>query len=412
MKKTLRMKVFVSFSLLAIAWGAMFTALPSRTVTAGGDQNSKDEIVVRLRHGVKIGEINDRYGTFFKERLAGSDNYLLGLPHGAKRDKLLEQMAEDEDLVFAEPNRDLRLPEPSQTSHAFIDQTSHAFIDNQSPARFYGQQPVENLNLREAHNLSRGLGVRVAVIDTGLDFSHLLFAGRIALPVYDFVDNDGWPADEPDGAGSGHGTFIAGLIRLTAPDATIMPLRVFDEDGYSSSFKIAKAIRFAADNGAQVLNLSFGLSKSDKVIKEALDDVRHRVLMVASAGNENKDEIHFPARQKDRALSVTSTTAGDLKAAFANFNKEMDAAAPGVSLFSAYPGGRWAWWSGTSFSTALVTGEAALLLSLKPNLKNKDLNKIIADSGVNIDSLNHQYKNKLGRRIDYRAAIDLLRSGK
>jgi subtilisin family serine protease len=191
-----------------------------------------------------------------------------------------------------------------------------------------------------------------------------------------------------------------------------MPLRVFDEDGYSSSFKIAKAIRFAADNGAQVLNLSFGLSKSDKVIKEALDDVRHRVLMVASAGNENKDEIHFPARQKDRALSVTSTTAGDLKAAFANFNKEMDAAAPGVSLFSAYPGGRWAWWSGTSFSTALVTGEAALLLSLKPNLKNKDLNKIIADSGVNIDSLNHQYKNKLGRRIDYRAAIDLLRSGK
>jgi subtilisin family serine protease len=412
MKETLKMKVFVSFGLLALVWLAMITSLPSRGVTAGGDKNqiqaSKDEIIVRLNRGVKIDEINDRYETFLKEHLAGTDNYLLGLPHGAKRDELLELMSEDVDLIFAEPNRDLQLPEPSQTSHAFIDQTSHAFIDHQSPALFYGQQPLESLNLREAHNHSRGFGVKVAVIDTGLDLSHPLFGGRIALPAYDFVDNDGWPADEPGGAGSGHGTFIAGLIRLSAPDATIMPLRVFDEDGYSSSFKISKAIRFAVDNDAQVLNLSFGLSKSDKTIKDALAYARKHVVMVASAGNDNRDAIHFPAREKDKALSVTSTTANDLKAPFANFNKDLDAAAPGVSLYSAYPGGRWAWWSGTSFSTALVTGEVALLLSLNPKLKSKDLSRIIEKSGANIDSLNTKYKNKLGRRIDCRAAVNMV----
>jgi subtilisin family serine protease len=360
---------------------------------------------------VGINRINARHGTFVKERITGTNIYLLGLPPGADLVRVLSQMRSNADLLFAEPNYDLQLPEVRQTSHAFIDQTSHAFIDGQSPVSFYGQQPLANLNLDEAHNFSRGLGVKVAVIDTGLDFTHSLFGSRIGLPVYDFVDNDGMPNDEPNGTGSGHGTFIAGLIRLTAPDAMIMPLRAFGPDGRGTSFNIAKAIRYAADNGANVINMSFGLLEQDKMIRSALDYAYSRAYMVASVGNESQEIIHFPADVISRTLSVTSTTANDIKAPFANYHNDIYASAPGVLLYSAYPGGRWAWWSGTSFSTALVTGESAILLGLNPSLNFGDLSRIITNSGVNIDPLNPAYKRKLGRRIDYLAAVNILRTG-
>jgi hypothetical protein len=408
----MQIKVIGSVYLLTIALSAIFTAPSSaHRIQIIQESHCPGEVTVRLRHGVELNRINARHGTFVKEQIAGTNIYLLGLPPGADTGECLEQMRENHDLVYVEPNYNFHMPEVRQTSHAFIDQTSHAFIDGQSPASFYGQQPLANLNIEEAHNFSRGLGVKVAVIDTGLDFTHSLFGSRIGLPVYDFVDNDGMPNDEPNGTGSGHGTFIAGLIRLTAPDAMIMPLRAFGPDGRGTSFNIARAIRYAADNGAQVINMSFGLLESDRLIKEALEYAYHRAYLVASAGNDNQDGVHFPAETKNRTLSVTSTLANDIKAPFANFGKEVDVAAPGVSLYSTYPGGRWAWWSGTSFSTALVSGESALLLSLDRNLKPVDLNRIITHSGVNIDHLNHGYSNKLGRRIDCAAAVNRLLSG-
>src|SRR5262249_15247295 len=91
---------------------------------------------------------------------------------------------------------------------------------------------------------------------------------------------------------------------------------------------------------------------------------------------------------------------------FSNYNIAVRASAPGASLYSAYPGGRWANWSGTSFSTALVTGEATLLLALKPGTSRTILNQTISGSGVNIDAINPSYFGKLGRRIDYRAAVE------
>jgi serine protease len=146
----------------------------------------------------------------------------------------------------------------------------------------------------------------------------------------------------------------------------------------------------------------------DKLIKDALNYAHRRVYMVASAGNDNLNTIQFPADMGNYNLSVTSTTSDDIKATFANYDNKVNVAAPGVSLYSAYPGKRWAWWSGTSFSTALVTGQAALLLSLNPELKTQKLNRAIISSGIDIDHLNPQYKHKLGRRIDYLAAIEML----
>jgi hypothetical protein len=252
--------------------------------------------------------------------------------------------------------------------------------------------------------------VRVAVIDTGIDFYHPLFAGRIIGPYYDFAANDPYPIDELTGAGGGHGTFVAGLIALAAPDARVMPLRAFSSDGRGTSFNIAKAIRHAANNGAHVINMSFGLLEEDELIEDAVEYARSRnVFMVASAGNANLEQVHYPAEDDD-VLAVTATNAwDDLKAPFANYGLAVDVSAPGAGIYSAYPGNRWAWWDGTSFSTALVSGEAALLLASNLAISRATLRHKITSYGEPLDAINNNYAGKLGSvRVDFRAALESL----
>src|SRR5262249_45387581 len=137
----------------------------------------------------------------------------------------------------------------------------------------------------------------------------------------------------------------------------------------------------------------------------ALNEVYQSVYMVAAGGNDNLDALHFPAENENRTLAVVSTTANDRKASYSNYNLSVRASAPG-ELYSAFPGNRCAYCSGTSFSTARVTGEGTLLLALKPNASRTVLNQTISSSGVNINSINPAYAGKLGRRIDYRAAVE------
>lgn len=399
---------FFGFILLLTVLIAGTAAVPQRVRGAGGDTFQPFQIVVGLLPGADINAFNARHQTVIIEQLAGADQYLLAIPPGSKVEDKVNETALDPDTAFSGPNFNFKAPEIRQTSVAFVDQTSAAFVDGQSPPKFYGQPAITNLHLTEAQQVTRGAGVRVAVIDTGIDFNHPLLAGHIIYPVYDFVDNDGNPSEVQGGRGYGHGTFVAGLINLTAPDVGIMPLRAFDKNGQGTSFNIAKAIRFAKDNGAQIINMSFGLLQEDKLIKDALNYAYESVYMVAAAGNDNQNAIHYPADEKSKTFSVTSVGNNDVKASFANYNSDMQSCAPGISLYSAWPGGRWATWSGTSFSTAMVTGEAALLLAVNPQANRSLLNQTIVNSGVNVNAQNPAFRDRLGVRIDYFAAVNLM----
>ena len=372
----------------------------------GSDTFQPGEINVSLAAGVDVATINARYETAVLEQIAGTNIYRLRLPAGADVFQVKAQMELDAAIVFAEPNYNYQAPEVRQSSQAFVDQSSQAFVDGQAPGNFFGQAQLNRLRLTQAHAYTRGWGVRVAVVDTGLDFNHPLFAGRIAYPVYDFAGNDGNPNDELGGTASGHGTFVAGLIAVTAPQAGIMPIRAFGSDGFGTSFNLAKAIRFAADNGAQIINMSFGLLLQEYLIKDAVDyAAQNNVVLVAAAGNDNASKIHFPAFRSN-VIAVTAVDESDRKASFANFDSAVSVCVPGVNLYSAYPGNRWAWWSGTSFSTPLVSGEAALLLSLDPAIRRNELRKIITTSGIDPNPLNPGYRGKLGHvRIDFLAAV-------
>ncbi len=190
----------------------------------------------------------------------------------------------------------------------------------------------------------------------------------------------------------GHGTMVAGILAVMAPDAMIMPLRAFDDNGCGTTYNIAKAVKYAVSHGAQVINMSFGISGQTQTLKKTIEEaVNAGVTVVASAGNGNTSAPQYPAGYPG-ILGVAATNLKDVKASFSNYGSTIFVSAPGSNIISAYPGGYYAELSGTSFSAPMVAAEAALLQSLKTSgWKNS-----IAAGVDNIDAVNPAYTGQLG----------------
>ena len=250
-----------------------------------------------------------------------------------------------------------------------------------------------------------GKGTVVAVIDTGVDYTHKDLADNIwvnegEIPGngidddgngyvddvhgVDFVDGDSDPMDE-----HGHGTHVAGIIAMTpgngggvgvAYGAKIMCVRAGQANGSFASSDIAKAIKYAADNGADVINMSFGGTGRSYLVESALQDAFPSCVLVAAAGNDGLPtndakqvgylftEDIYPAGYK-YVLGVMATDNNQSLAYFSNWDFaegsgcEYEMAAPGVNIYSTLPGNRYACWSGTSMATPNVAAAAAILRS-------------------------------------------------
>ena len=190
----------------------------------------------------------------------------------------------------------------------------------------------------------------------------------------------------------GHGTVVAGILAVMAPDAMIMPLRAFDDKGCGTTYNIAKAVKYAVSHGAQVINMSFGISGQTQTLKKTIGEaVNAGVTVVASAGNGNTAVPQYPAAYPG-VLGVAATNLTDVKASFSNYGSTIFVSAPGSNIVSAYPGGYYAELSGTSFSAPMVAAEAALLRSLKTS----GWKDSIAAGVDNIDALNPAYIGQLG----------------
>jgi hypothetical protein len=254
-----------------------------------------------------------------------------------------------------------------QSTASFLDQSSASFLD-QSAASFLDQSSASFLDQSAASFLDQS---SASFLDT-------------ANPAH------------------GHGTLVAGIIAAIAPQAMIMPLRVFDDTGQADTATIIRAIRYAVKNGANVINLSFGLSQPSKAVGSAIAyALKNGVIVVASAGNSNSNVPQYPAAYPG-VISVAATTNQDRKASFSNYGTTVYVDAPGANIVSAYPRGYYAVVSGTSFAAPMAAAEAALILSYKNTIGTS-----IASGAVNIDALNPDYKGQLGfGRIDlYRALL-------
>lgn len=391
--------------------GVPMLVSPEGTTAPAGDQlvahaqrqRGGGEVICQLRPGRSALTVARRHNL----QLIGDledDFYLFSYTSLATAWQVINQLRADGDVQFAEPNYWVRVPEVEQRSVAFVDQRSVAFVDGLSPTDYFGQYAVTLIRAKEAQAITQGEGVTVAVIDTGIDGGHPAIAARRLVSGYDFVDKDGNPAEVAGGMAYGHGTMVAGIISLVAPRARLMPIRAFDADGIGKISEVATAIRYAARRGADVINMSFGVPGSSvpALLRAAVDYAARRgVVLVASAGNNNTSSPEYPASDDD-ALTVAATDNGDVKAPFSNYGSHIDVSAPGVSIYSAFPGGRFGWGSGTSYAAAFVSGEAALAISAG----RWNVRSAILQSAVNIDRLNPGYGGLLGRgRIDVLGAV-------
>ena len=271
---------------------------------------------------------------------------------------------------------------PRTRTGATLDQSTASFLD-QSTASFLDQSTASFLDQSTASFLDQSTA-------SFLDQSTASFLDQSTAS---FLDSSA--------AGHGHATMVAGILVAIAPDALIMPLRAFDDSGTGDAFQVAKAIRYAVRNGAHVINLSLGLSDQSKTVEAAIAFAEaNNVIVVASAGNSDSAAPQYPAVLPG-VLGVAATDLDDLKATFSNYGESVFVTAPGFNIITAYPGGS-AVASGTSFSTAFVSAEAALIRSLTTN----GIQDVIAGSSVNIDALNTSYAGQLGSgRIDLYAAV-------
>jgi subtilisin family serine protease len=169
-------------------------------------------------------------------------------------------------------------------------------------------------------------------------------------------------------AAFGHGTMVAGVIHLVAPTSQILPLKAFHADGTGNLSDILRALYYAVQHNAKVINMSFDLSSSSPELVSAINYANSQhVICVASSGNDGQKEVVYPAGLQN-VMGVASTNNQDQRSTFSNYgNQVVWVAAPGEAIITTYPFGAYAAGWGTSFSSPFVAGTSSLILNMQPN---------------------------------------------
>ncbi|MDT3766361.1 S8 family peptidase [Priestia filamentosa] len=247
--------------------------------------------------------------------------------------------------------------EPNYTVEAFLtpNDTFYAYQ--------YGPQKISTPSAWDV--TTSNSNIRIAIVDTGVQTNHPDLVNKL-LPGYNFVNGNSNVTDV-----NGHGTHVAGIAAAStnnnlgiagiAPSARILPIKALADNGSGISTNIANGIVYAANQDAQVINLSLGTTQDSVTIRNAIDYAINRgSVVVAATGNNGANLLTYPAVYQN-VLSVASTDENDQKSSFSNYGTWVDVAAPGSNILSTYPNSYYSYLSGTSMACPHVAGLAALL---------------------------------------------------
>jgi subtilisin family serine protease len=341
---------------------------------------------------------------------------------GGERWRLNQGVTTEQAIARMQGNPRVRVAEPNYIVHATLAPT-----DPQYPNLWglhntgqNGGMPGADIDAEHAWNVGTGArSVKVAVIDTGVDYNHPDLAANIwtnpgEIPGngvdddhngfvddvhgWDFANGDHDPMDDV-----GHGTHVSGTIGALADNVigvagvnwqvTIIPVKFLGNDGSGTVADAITAIDYATSVGARVMNNSWGGGAYSQLLLDAINRAGAAgSLFVAAAGNATNDNDNFPSYPASydapNIVSVAALDRNDHLASFSNYgHASVDLGAPGVSILSTLPGGNYGTFSGTSMATPHVSGVAALVLSVAPNLSVSQLKQRLMQSTVPIPSL-------------------------
>jgi len=305
--------------------------------------------------------------------IPGRNTYLITFPDSLAVDKVVGRLHRKGDVILAQPNYVLNLPEVENLDDFSPDGDKPVYSAGTSPGPYYGQQAAGGSGIDSAGLLATGENVVAAIIDNGIDFTHPLFDSSFENNGYDFVDNDS-NASEESGDMFGHGTFVSGLVKLIAPDCKLVPLRAFNESGVGTCFDISDAIYRAISDSVDIINMSFSTDQSDTLLAEAVTDARLAgITLVSSSGNDSSHLATYPAAYTG-VIAVSAIDSTEYLTSWSNHGSYIDVCAPGKDVYSSLPGQyQWGTWSGTSFAAAQISGICALIIELRPNYGGSDV---------------------------------------
>lgn len=393
----------------ALALGMALAAAPAWPAAAA-DPNVAGELLIKLDRTDALAPLLQRHPVSLLARFGARPIFRLRVVGAARTKDVLDALRREPAVQLAELHAIHRAPEARKNAAWAIG----------SADDYAAPWAAAAIRLAPAQALSDGHGIRVAVLDTGVDSRHPALAGRL-LPGVDFVAGDADPTEEGTAADPawGHGTHVAALVARVAPQAAILPLRVLDAAGNGNAWVLAEALLHAVDpdrnpltdDGAQVVNLSLGSLDRTRLLGSiarlvscappdptdpaadfsdpGYDDDRARcaarrgAVVVAAAGNDASTRTReYPAAEGVYGLiAVAASNAQSRLADFSNGGGWIDLAAPGERITSALPGGGWGSWSGTSMAAPLVAGSAALLMAAAPALTPVEVARRLVRSG-------------------------------
>lgn len=398
----------------------------------GSPAETTGAVVIRFRAGVsgaRQAELIGTSGCRIARANPGSGYALVQVRDGRAGD-LIRLMGQRPEVLSAEPCCRLHL-----LSQSYYDPYQWYLYDRgtvsaSAPSNF-------GIQAASAWSLTQGAGVTVAIVDSGAafedysvfhqapDLSHTQFAAG-----YDILAADGHPDDD-----NGHGTHVAGIlagnldngggIEGVAPGVTLMPVKVMGSDGSGSDFDIAQGIRWAADNGAQVINMSLGGPQAGSVLADACRYAASKdCVLVAAAGNESAAQVDYPAGYTN-CIAVGATGFDGGRAPYSNTGRNLEVDAPGGNMSQdlngdgepdgivaqtfdpqqGYDQFRYEFWEGTSMATPMVAGVAALVRAVNPSLSAADVRLAIRNTALRLGGTTGRNNNYGYGLVDALAAV-------
>lgn len=320
--------------------------------------------------------------------LTGTTMFRWSIPQGRSMRDVIRGLEADRNVRSVQPNYQYQLQQNSSSS-GYGDPAQYA---------------LGKLRLQEAHNVTKGDRILVAVIDSGIDAAHPELAGVVA----DSIDTaDG---DEPHAHGTGIAGTIAARSRLmgVAPHAKILAVRAFDPSGsgaQGTTFSILKGLEWSVSKGARVINMSFAGPK-DPALGRALAAAHKKgVALIAASGNAGPQSPPLYPAADPNVIAVTATDARDNLFQPSNRGNHVAVSAPGVDILVPSPGAAYQVTSGTSFAAAHVSGIAALILERNPSLSPDGLRRILLSTAKDLGPRGRDKDFGVGLADAYQAVL-------